>query len=62
MIESRSMFLQIGSIITISIATATLANSSDSGIVQAWFYVAAALPPVAFLPLIARVPDHRDAW
>jgi len=58
----RSMGLQVGSITTISIATAILASSHESGTVQAWFYVAAALLLVAALPLITRVPEHRGSW
>ncbi|MGH8278313.1 MAG: MFS transporter [Gammaproteobacteria bacterium] len=58
----RSMCLQIGSIITISIATAVIAGAHNSGTVQAWFYLAAALLLVVCLPLIARIPEHRGAW
>lgn len=58
----RTMGIQIGSITTISIATAIIAGSGDSGIVQAWFYVAAAAVLFTALPLITRVPEHRGAW
>jgi EmrB/QacA subfamily drug resistance transporter len=58
----RSMCLQLGSMITISIATAILASFGDPGSTQAWIYVAAALMLVAALPLIARVPEHRGSW
>lgn len=58
----RSMSMQIGSIITISIATAILAGSSDPGSMQAWIYVVAALVLVVALPLIPRVPEHHGAW
>jgi EmrB/QacA subfamily drug resistance transporter len=58
----RSMCMQIGSITTISIATAVLASSDDPGRVQAWLYVAAALLLVAALPLITRVPEHHGSW
>ncbi|MGH2843726.1 MAG: MFS transporter, partial [Solirubrobacteraceae bacterium] len=58
----RSMFLQIGAITTISIATAIIAKSGDSGTVQAWIYVALAAVMVAALPLIKRVPEHHGAW
>jgi len=58
----RSMCLQLGSMITISIATAILAGSNDSGTIQAWVYVMAALLLVAALPLVARVPEHRGSW
>jgi MFS family permease len=58
----RSMFMQIGSIITISIATAILATSDDPGRIQAWVYVMAAVLLVAALPLITRVPEHHGSW
>jgi MFS-type transporter involved in bile tolerance (Atg22 family) len=56
------MCLQLGSMSTISIATAILASSDDPGSIQAWVYVVAALMLVASLPLIARVPEHRGSW
>ncbi|MGH6975513.1 MAG: hypothetical protein ACREED_00650, partial [Stellaceae bacterium] len=58
----RTMFLQIGSITTISIATAILASSADPGGIQTWIYAVAALLLVATLPLIARVPEHHGSW
>lgn len=58
----RSGSLQIGSITTVSIVTASLTRSSDPGGIQAWTFVAAALLLMAFLPLIARVPEHRGSW
>lgn len=58
----RSMFLQIGSIVTISMATAFLASSDNPGGVQAWIDIVAALLLVAALPLIVRVPEHHGSW
>lgn len=58
----RSMFLQLGSIAAISIATTVLAGSKHPGAIQAWAYAAAALVLVAALPLIARVPEHHGSW
>jgi len=58
----RSMSLQIGSIVTVSITTAILASSNDPGVAQAWVYVAAALLLILALPLIARVPEHHGSW
>jgi MFS family permease len=58
----RTMCLQIGTIITISIDTAILANSHDPGRTQAWLFVAAAALLVAALPLITIVPEHRGSW
>ena len=58
----RSMCLQLGSMITISIATAILASSDDPGRIQAWVFAMAALLLVAALPLIPLVPEHRGSW
>lgn len=58
----RTLCMQIGTIITISIDTAILASSHDPGRVQAWLFALAAGLLVAALPLIARVPEHRGAW
>ena len=58
----RSMCLQLGSMITISIATAILARSDDPGSIQAWIFVIAALLLIVALPLISRVPEHRGSW
>ncbi len=58
----RSMCMQIGSIVTVSIATAILASSDAPGRIQAWVYVAAAVLLVGAQPLIARIPEHRGSW
>jgi Na+/melibiose symporter-like transporter len=58
----RSMCLQLGSMITVSITTAILAGSDDPGSTQAWVYVTAALILASALPLIVRVPEHRGSW
>lgn len=58
----RSMSMQIGSITTISIATAVLAGSEQPGALQAWVYVATALLLLISLPLITHVPEHHGAW
>ena len=58
----RSMCLQIGTMITISIATAILANSDNAGDVQAWVNVVAALLLVAALPLVTRKPEYHGSW
>jgi EmrB/QacA subfamily drug resistance transporter len=58
----RSMCLQIGTIVTISIVTAILASSNDPGSIQAWVYVVAALLLVVALPLITRLPEHHGSW
>jgi MFS family permease len=58
----RTMCMQIGTIITISIDTAILASSHDLGRIQAWLFAIVAALLVAALPLITRVPEHRGSW
>jgi EmrB/QacA subfamily drug resistance transporter len=58
----RTLSLQTGSIVTISITTAILAGSADPGNVQAWVYTVAALMLVAALPLVSRIPEHHGSW
>ncbi len=58
----RTMCMSIGTIVTISIDTAILANSHDPGRIQAWLFAATAALYVVALPLIARVPEHRGSW
>ncbi|HEX7380829.1 MAG TPA: MFS transporter [Nevskiaceae bacterium] len=58
----RSMCLQIGSILAVSIGTAVVASSGDSGMAQAWYFVAVAAMFVVAMPLIARVPEHHGGW
>lgn len=58
----RTMCMSIGTIVTISIDTAILANSHDPGHIQAWLFVAIAALFVVALPLIARVPEHHGSW
>jgi hypothetical protein len=58
----RTICLQIGTIITISIDTAILASSHDPGRTQAWLFVAAAAVLVTALPLITIVPEHQGSW
>ena len=58
----RTMCMQIGTIITISVDTAILATASDPGQVQAWLFAGAAALLAAAFPLISRIPEHRGAW
>jgi EmrB/QacA subfamily drug resistance transporter len=58
----RTMVMQIGTIITISIDTAILASSHDPGRIQAWLFALAGALLIAALPLISRVPEHRGSW
>ncbi|MEO8996431.1 MAG: MFS transporter [Nitrosospira sp.] len=58
----RSMFMQIGTIAIVTIATAILASSRNQGVTQAWVFVVAAALLIAALPIIARVPEHHGSW
>jgi MFS family permease len=58
----RTMTMQVGTIISVSIDTAILASSHDPGVTQAWLFALAAAVLVLALPLIARVPEHRGSW
>lgn len=58
----RTMCMQIGSILTVSIATAAIDRSSEPGTTHAWIYVGTAALLAVALPLISRVPEHRGAW
>ena len=58
----RSMLMQIGSIVMISAATASLAVSDDRGGTQAQVYIVAALLLIDALPSITRIPNHRGSW
>ena len=58
----RTMCMSIGTIVTISIDTAILANSHDPGRTQGWLFAATAALYVVALPLITRVPEPRGSW
>ena len=58
----RSLSLQVGGIVTVSIATAILAGASDPAAAQAWIYLAMAACLLLALPLVARIPEHRGRW
>jgi MFS family permease len=58
----RSMSMQIGTIVMITIATALLATSRKPRVTEAQIFLVSALVLVASLPMIARVPEHRGSW
>jgi EmrB/QacA subfamily drug resistance transporter len=58
----RSLFLQVGTIVTIAIATAIISESANSGHAQAWINLSAAVIFVFSIPLISRVPEHHGSW
>ena len=58
----RTLFIQLGMITTVSIATAVLASAEHPGVAQAWVYAALALVLLAALAIVRRVPEHLGAW
>jgi MFS family permease len=58
----RTLSLQIGTIATVSISTAVLANTAAPGSAQAWIYVAIAILLLAALPIVSRIPEHFGRW
>jgi EmrB/QacA subfamily drug resistance transporter len=58
----RSMGRQVGTICSISIATAIIGPAADPGAAQAWVFAAAAALLLLAAPVITRVPEHRGAW
>lgn len=58
----RSLGLQFGQILTISIATAIISSSSNSNFAQAMIYVGMAALLILMIPSISRVPEHRGSW
>lgn len=58
----RTLCMQIGTIVMVTVDTAILASSHDPGQTQAWLFAAAATLLLAALPLIARIPEHSGSW
>jgi EmrB/QacA subfamily drug resistance transporter len=58
----RRMSRQLGSITSISVTTAILAQSSHPGQTMACIFAVFALILLAVTPLITRVPEHHGAW
>jgi EmrB/QacA subfamily drug resistance transporter len=58
----RSMSMQIGTIVMVTIATAILASSQKPGAVQASIFLVSALVLAASLLLVSHVPEHRGSW
>lgn len=58
----RSTGRQIGSIVTVSVATSVIAGFGATGTAQAYVYATVAGFLLLMLPIIARVPEHRGAW
>ncbi len=59
----RTTGLQVGSIATVSAATAVIGAASDPAVAQAWaFVVFAALTVCIGVPAVRRIPEHRGSW
>ena len=58
----RTMSRQVGSIGSVSVATAIIAQADDPGRTHAFIYAAFGLLLLAAIPIIRRIPDHRGAW
>ncbi len=58
----RTLSLQIGSIVTVSLVTAILVGQTHPGLIQAWVYAFLACLRIAALPLVRRVPEQMGAW
>jgi EmrB/QacA subfamily drug resistance transporter len=58
----RGMFRQSGAIAAVSITTAVIARSPDSGISQARVFEIFAVLLLCCLPLVFLVPEHKGNW
>jgi MFS family permease len=58
----RTMCMQIGTIVFVTIDTAILASSHDAGRTQAVLFALAAAVVLGSLPVINRVPEHSGSW
>lgn len=58
----RSTCRRAGSITTISITTAILAQASNPGLAQAHIFAVFALILLVAIPIVMRVPEHHGAW
>lgn len=58
----RGMFRQSGAIIAVSVTTAILARSNDSGLAQAHTFMVFAGLLVLITPLVFLVPEHKGGW
>jgi EmrB/QacA subfamily drug resistance transporter len=58
----RSLFLQVGSIVAISLATTILSMSGKPAAIQAWMYTVLGILLIITLPLIGKIPEHRGSW
>lgn len=58
----RSLSLQLGSIISVAIATAIIAGKNLPGEVHSKVYFWMAIMFLVSIPLIRRIPEHKGSW
>ncbi|MGH9108865.1 MAG: MFS transporter [Acidimicrobiales bacterium] len=58
----RSMARQAGSIVSISVTTAIIAQSRSPGVTLGHIFAIFALLLLAVTPIVQRVPEHRGSW
>lgn len=58
----RTLALQIGSIVTVSVVAAVLAHQSNMGETLAWVYAVLAAIRLLALVLVPYIPEQRGAW
>mgnify|MGYP000904800651 CR=1 FL=1 len=58
----RTLSLQMGSIIMVSITTAILVKGANPGEMHAWVYLVTAMLLILCVPFVSRIPEHRGSW
>jgi MFS family permease len=58
----RTLCMQIGTIVLVTVDTAILAGSHDPGRTQAFLFAGAAALVLIALPLVTRIPEHSGSW
>lgn len=58
----RTLSLQIGSIVTVSVVASMVSHQGNLGQSLAWVYAALAAIRLLALPLVRYVPEQRGAW
>lgn len=58
----RVVFIDIGTIISVSIGTALIAHTNSPGLIHAWFYAGVAAAMLLALPSVHRMPEHYGSW
>lgn len=58
----RTLSLQIGSIVTISVVAAILAHQTNMGEILAWVYITLAVIRLLGLGLVRYIPEQHGAW